>query len=54
MQKVSLKTMRRYPSKYAWRIAFYGFNSRGEVVYYLYPVKEALEVNPNKEWTALS
>lgn len=48
---VSLKTMRLYPEKYAWRIAAVGFNRKGEPYYVLFSVKEALEFNPKREWS---
>jgi hypothetical protein len=37
-------------AKYAWRIAFVGFNTRGDPQYYILGKKEALKENPTMEY----
>ena len=51
MRIVSRRAMIRDYLKLAWRVAFVGFNNRGEVQYYLYGKKEGLKINPNMEYS---
>lgn len=51
MRVVSKRTMTREYTKLAWRIAFVGFNRKGEVQYNVYSKKEGLKENPEMEYS---